>query len=194
MKLSTVWKFVTLRYLCNFLPPISWCLYLTWLSTNMLRNTVSSESHISSITISIHLYFFVSLAPHLFVFPHFFFPLFLFTLCFFTVFFPMFPIQPHTLSPQSALPHPLPSLFIQSLASFVLCSFPKIGLGRETFSCETKVSVEFCVLSISTRVHSRISARMLYHFSFFTSFQRKSRSLYTTSCRKISFKWTWTLD
>ena len=63
----------------------------------------------------------------------------------------MFPIQPHTLSPQSALPHPLPSLFIQGLASFVLCSCPKIGLGRETFSCETqKVSVERCVLSFST--------------------------------------------
>ena len=68
-----------------------------------------------------------------------------FPLFFFHSFFPVFPTHPHTLSPQSALPHPLPSLFIQGLVSFVLCICLKIGLGRETFSSKiTKVSVKSC--------------------------------------------------
>ena len=42
--------------------------------------------------------------------------------------------------PSSAPPttFPLPSLFIQGLVSFVLCICLKIGLGRETFSCNHK--------------------------------------------------------
>ena len=89
-----------------------------------------------------HNVFFVSLASHLFVFPlcffPVFFPLFYFPLFFFTVFFLVLLTHPHTLSPQSALPHPLPSLFIQGLVLFVLCICLKIGLGRETFSCNRK--------------------------------------------------------
>ena len=116
-------------------------LYLTCLSTNMPLNTVSSEPHISVYGHLSPPVFFVSLASHLFdfpcVFPWFYFPLF-FPTVLFTVFSPVLPTHPHTLSPQSALPHPLPSLFIQGLVSFVLCICLKIGLGRETFSCNHK--------------------------------------------------------
>ena len=60
---------------------------------------------------------------------------------FFHSFFLVFPTHPRTLSPPSALPHPLPSLFIQGLVSVVLCICLKIGLGRETFSSENNKSV-----------------------------------------------------
>ena len=56
------------------------------------------------------------------VFFPWFFPLFYFPLFFFTVFSQCFP----------------PILFIQGLVSFVLCICLKIGLGRETFSCNHK--------------------------------------------------------
>ena len=60
-----------------------------------------------------------------------------FPLCiFFHSFFLVFPTHPHTLSPQSAQPQPLPPIFIQGLVSLVLCVCLKIGLGRETFSSE----------------------------------------------------------
>ena len=79
------------------------------------------------------------------------FSLFFFSLCFiptvishcvfFHSFFLVFPTHPRTLSPPSALPHPLPSLFIQGLVSVVLCICLKIGLGCETFSSENNKSV-----------------------------------------------------
>ena len=112
---------------------------------------------------------FVSLASHLFVFSPVFFPWF-FSLCFIShcffplfffhsFFFPVFPTHPHTLSPQSALPHPLPSLFIQSIVSFVLCICLKIGLGRETFRSNiTKVSVKSCG-KLSNRVEHCFAGR-----------------------------------
>ena len=101
-------------YLWNFPPPISWSLYPTCLSTNMSLNTISSEPHISY-TISIHLYF-LSVSHHTSLFFPVFFSLCFISQCFFPLsfsqfFFPVFPTHPHTLSPQSALPHPLPSLF-----------------------------------------------------------------------------------
>ena len=93
----------------------------------MSLNTVSSEPHISLYDHLNSPVFFVRLASHLFVFPCVFpgfFPLFYFPLffptVFFTVFFLVFPTHPHTLSPQSALPQPFPSLFIQGLVSLVL--------------------------------------------------------------------------
>ena len=116
----------------------------------MTLNTVSSEPHISLFDHLNSPVFFVSLALHLFVFPcvfslvffpglfysHCHFPLF-----FFHSFFLVFPTHPRTLSPQSALPHPLPSLFIQGLMSLVLCICLKIGPGRETLSSENNKSV-----------------------------------------------------
>ena len=60
---------------------------------------------------------------------------------FFHSIFPVFPTHPRTLSPQSALPQPFPSLFIQGLVSLVLCICLKIGLGRETLSSENNKSV-----------------------------------------------------
>ena len=124
-------------YLCNFPPPISWGLYLTCLSTNMPLNTVSSEPHISVYDhLSPPVIFCQSRITPL-CFSLCFFPGFI-SHCSFHSFFLVLPTHPHTLSPQSALPHPLPSLFIQGLVSFVLCICLKIGLGRETFSCNHK--------------------------------------------------------
>ena len=129
---------------------------LAWGSLQLSLNTVSSEPHNGFYDHLNSPVFFVSLASRLFVFPLCFFPcvfspvffpgflpLFHFPLFLFTVFFLVFPTHPHTLSPQSVLPHPLPSLFIQSLVSFVLCICLKIGLGRETFSCENDRSVRW---------------------------------------------------
>ena len=119
---------------------VVWKFVQSGFSTNISLNPVSSEPHVSFCD-HLNSPVFLSVLQHLFVFPVFFtcfFPLFYFPLFFPTVFFHsfflVFPTHPHTLSPQSALPHPLPSLFIQGLVSFVLCICLKIGLGRKTFS------------------------------------------------------------
>ena len=114
---------------------------------HMSLNTVSSEPHISFYDhLNSPVFFCQSritpLCFSLCFFPLFFSPLFFpGPLFFFQQFFLVFPTHPHTPSPQSALPHPLPSLFIQGLVSFVLCICLKIGLGRETFSCKNHKSV-----------------------------------------------------
>ena len=110
------------HYLSSFPPPIKACNWPDFTPTYH-QITVSSKSHISFSTISTHLHFFVSLAPHLFVaFPGF---------------SPRFPTLPHTPSSQPALPHPLPSLFIQGLVSFDCIFAWRSALPWPTLSCKT---------------------------------------------------------
>ena len=80
-------------------------------------------------------------------------------------FFPVFPTHPRTLSPQSALPQPLPSLFIQGLVSLVLCICLKIGLGRETLSSENNKSVrlilwaDYIAISSGDKIRTEIKEK-----------------------------------
>ena len=117
------------------------------------------------------------------VFPFVLFPTVL-SHCFFST---VFPTHPHTLSPQSALPQPFPSLFIQGLVSLVLCICLKIGLGRETFSSKiTKVSVKSC---------GKLSNRVEHYFAGNTTTLCQD---YTAAGRKfwkhasMSFPFGWT--
>ena len=93
-------------------------------------------------TISVHLYFCQSrITPLCFslVFSLFYFPLFFPTVLFHSFFPSASHPSSHPLTPVSTAPPP-PILinFIQGLVSFVLCICLKIGLGRETFSCNHK--------------------------------------------------------
>ena len=135
----------------------------------MTLNTVSSEPHISLFDHLNSPVFFVSLALHLFVFPCVFSRVFslvcfiptvishcVFFRVFFHSFFLVFPTHPRTLSPQSALPQPFPSLFIQGLVSLVLCLCLKIGLGRETLSSENNKSVRL-ILCLQYGIDRKLS-------------------------------------
>ena len=103
-------------------------------------------------TISIHLYF-LSVSHHTSLFfPVFFFlcfisHCFLHSVCFFTVFPSVSHPSSHPLTPVSTAPAPAHAIPIYPRSCVVfLCICLKIGLGRETFSCENHKSVRLILL------------------------------------------------